>query len=224
MGGSAAAERIGGEFLMANDYLTTDTELTSIADAIRTKGGTSAALIFPVDFVTAINAITTGGGSVTQDQDGYIVLPSTGSGGGGGGTGLVFEQGIYTPTADEQTPTFTFTDAHTSLPFFVGIFDMTETAVPSTGLIQWVLLNYNALFNGTITYGSTTLYGLKPFCTSIGSNMSATSSQITSLTGNETASMSYYLTTTGITPNLTGTRYFLANRNYKWIAAWAPTT
>lgn len=28
----------------------------------------------------------TGGGSVTQDQDGYIVLPSTGGGGGGGAT------------------------------------------------------------------------------------------------------------------------------------------
>lgn len=39
------------------DYLVTDTELTSVADAIRTKGGTSANLSFPTGFVSAINAI-----------------------------------------------------------------------------------------------------------------------------------------------------------------------
>ena len=43
-----------------SDYLVTDTELTSIADAIRTKGGTSATLSFPTEFVSAINAIATG--------------------------------------------------------------------------------------------------------------------------------------------------------------------
>lgn len=39
------------------DYLVTDSELTSIADAIRTKGGTSAALSFPTEFVSAIGDI-----------------------------------------------------------------------------------------------------------------------------------------------------------------------
>ena len=42
------------------DYLTTDTELTSVANAIRTKGGTSASLIYPTGFVTAIEAIISG--------------------------------------------------------------------------------------------------------------------------------------------------------------------
>ena len=41
------------------DYLVTDTELTSIADAIRTKGGTSEPLEFPADFVSAIGDIST---------------------------------------------------------------------------------------------------------------------------------------------------------------------
>lgn len=44
------------------DYLTTDTELTSVANAIRTKGGTSAQLTYPAGFVSAIEAIPTGGG------------------------------------------------------------------------------------------------------------------------------------------------------------------
>ena len=64
------------------DYLTTDTELTSIADAIRTKGGTSAALTYPADFISAINAITTGGTyqskSVSPTESQQTVSPDTG--------------------------------------------------------------------------------------------------------------------------------------------------
>lgn len=45
------------------DYLTTDTELTSVANAIRTKGGTQASLSWPSGFVTAIGNISGGGGS-----------------------------------------------------------------------------------------------------------------------------------------------------------------
>lgn len=43
------------------DYLTTDTELTSVADAIRTKGGTSAALEWPSGYAQAIADIPSGG-------------------------------------------------------------------------------------------------------------------------------------------------------------------
>ena len=45
------------------DYLVTDTELTSVANAIRTKGGTSAQLTFPQGFVDAVGAIPTGAAS-----------------------------------------------------------------------------------------------------------------------------------------------------------------
>ena len=48
---------------MAN-YLATDTDLTAVANAIRTKGGTSAQLTFPHGFVDAIEAISGGGGEV----------------------------------------------------------------------------------------------------------------------------------------------------------------
>lgn len=51
------------------DYLVTDTELTSVADAIRTKGGTSASLAFPTGFVDAIDAISTGGGGAPEESD-----------------------------------------------------------------------------------------------------------------------------------------------------------
>lgn len=41
-------------------YLTTKGEITSIASAIRSKGGTSALLVYPSGFVAAIAAIPTG--------------------------------------------------------------------------------------------------------------------------------------------------------------------
>lgn len=46
-----------------SDYIVTDTELTSVANAIRTKGGTSGSLAFPSGFVSAINDISGGGGT-----------------------------------------------------------------------------------------------------------------------------------------------------------------
>lgn len=54
---------------MAN-YMVTDSELTSIADAIRTKGGTSEQLEFPDGFVDAVGAIS-GGGNDNEIPDGY---------------------------------------------------------------------------------------------------------------------------------------------------------
>lgn len=49
------------------DSTQLDTDLTAVADAIRTKGGTSAQLTFPGGFVDAIDAIETGGGGWTAE-------------------------------------------------------------------------------------------------------------------------------------------------------------
>lgn len=48
------------------DSTLLDADLTSVANAIRTKGGTSAQLAFPADFVSAIAAIT--GGTIYEDS------------------------------------------------------------------------------------------------------------------------------------------------------------
>ena len=45
-----------------SNYIVDGADLTSVANAIRTKGGTSAQLAFPADFVQAIEDIETGGG------------------------------------------------------------------------------------------------------------------------------------------------------------------
>lgn len=48
------------------DSTQLDADLTSVANAIRTKGGTSADLAFPADFVTAIGNISGGGGGALK--------------------------------------------------------------------------------------------------------------------------------------------------------------
>ena len=53
---------------MAN-YVVSDTSLGSVADAIRTKGGTSAPLTYPQGFIDAIDAIS-GGGDEPIPEDG----------------------------------------------------------------------------------------------------------------------------------------------------------
>jgi len=51
-----------------SDYIATSADLTSVANAIRAKGGTSAQLAFPADFVQAIEDIETGGGGLYFDK------------------------------------------------------------------------------------------------------------------------------------------------------------
>lgn len=72
---------------MAN-YLTTDTDLTAVANAIRAKGGTSAQLAFPNGFISAVEAIETAqwteqtvstAGAVTQALSPYVIYHFTGS-------------------------------------------------------------------------------------------------------------------------------------------------
>lgn len=57
MGSSSRIKCKRGEFLMA-EYLTNDTDLKTVADAIRAKGKTTDALSYPDGFVTAIGAIS----------------------------------------------------------------------------------------------------------------------------------------------------------------------
>lgn len=53
MGGGQPAERERGELLMT-DYLVTDTDLTSVADAIRYNTGGTDPLEFPAEFISEI--------------------------------------------------------------------------------------------------------------------------------------------------------------------------
>lgn len=51
------------------EYLTNTADLKAVADAIRAKGGTSEPLVYPDGFVSAIQAIPSGGGSPVAPSD-----------------------------------------------------------------------------------------------------------------------------------------------------------
>ena len=65
---------------MANEYAVNQADLTAVADAIRSKGGTTGKLVFPGGFVSAVSAIQTGtGGGVTvQKKEGICTTNSDG--------------------------------------------------------------------------------------------------------------------------------------------------
>lgn len=59
------------------DSTQLDSDLTSVANAIRTKSGTSASLAFPSDFVQAIADIPTGGGGSSVKYTRYTLTGDT---------------------------------------------------------------------------------------------------------------------------------------------------
>lgn len=70
------------------DSTQLDADLTSVANAIRAKGGTSGALSFPNGFISAVEAIETAqwteqtvstAGAVTQALDPYVIYHFTGA-------------------------------------------------------------------------------------------------------------------------------------------------
>ena len=61
---------------MANEYLVNSSDLTSVADAIREKGETSAQLVFPSGFVSAIENMKGGGADLNFEVVGGTTQPS----------------------------------------------------------------------------------------------------------------------------------------------------
>ena len=114
------------------EYLTNTTDLTKVASAIREKGGTSAPLVYPDGFVTAIQAIQAGtelqiivtvesGATVTATKGSLSV---SGTSVNGKCTLTVPEAGTWSVKATHNgqtsdTKSVTFTDRYTtSLTFF----------------------------------------------------------------------------------------------------------
>ena len=83
------------------EYLTNTTDLKAVADAIRTKAGSTASLAFPDGFVSAVNGIQTGGGGI-----GYkVTFPATATNWKiyGDNSGLLMADGTIKPITDYST-------------------------------------------------------------------------------------------------------------------------
>ena len=115
------------------EYLTNTTDLTKVASAIREKGGTSAPLVYPDGFVTAIQDIQTGtelqivatvasGATVTATKGSLSV---SGTSVNGTCTLIVPEAGTWSVSATlggqtSNTKTVSITDSYAVTLFFVS--------------------------------------------------------------------------------------------------------
>lgn len=169
----------------------------------------------------------TGGGSVTQDQDGFIVLPPDGGGSPSGG-GLEYETGTWTPSEDVARPTISFTDTHTDPPMFVMLSDATGTDD------QTAYSNYGFAYSSFYSYTgqgvpsnetSGRRYALAGYVYRSTGNPAQAVTGITNLTGSTSSAVEYWVSSTGFFPySASESRYWRAGRTYKWVAVWAPTT
>lgn len=177
------------------DYICSDTDLTSIADAIRTKGGTSAELVFPAEFVSAIANIPSGSTFPYEHEVGEFTATSA--------------------QASTDTITISYTGTHSEQPSAIFLWDTTDPTIWATNFIKCLMLFNGKGANvkpdatsGTIwgfyaTYvGSTNFYG---FTVSSGS---FTQAQATNA-----------FSATGMTAKI-NRAYLSQDHVYRWISIW----
>ena len=164
-----------------------------------------------------------GNASVTQDQDGYIVLPVTGS----AVTKFEYESGTWIPSSDTVTAEISFTNTHTEAPFFYAIYDADGNAESVTNTAYMTeYFNFHQLSGKSWDLdGSTEYYGLmsgkyRSSSTALQNNIVNISAPYTDSSESTTAKSRYWATETRIIGYLGSSRYWRANRTYKWIAIW----
>lgn len=127
-----------------------DTDLTSVANAIRTKGGTSAQLAFPAGFVSAVQAIPTGvtptgtkqisiaaNGTTTEDVAAYANAEITVNVQGGGGDYVAVDWIDLSKPTGEIVSNVKFVDSNSGGFVLYGRTGITKyTDLLSTGFPQ----------------------------------------------------------------------------------------
>lgn len=91
------------------EYLTNTADLAAVADAIREKGGTSAALVYPKGFVSAIQTIQ----AAKTEQTKYTIITANGSYTVEPDSGKVLSKVSVLAALPTETWTFTLTDDST---------------------------------------------------------------------------------------------------------------
>ena len=174
------------------DSASLDSKLTQVADAIRTKGNTSADLQFPSGFISAIQAIQTGtelkivvsvtsGATVTATKGSQVV---SGTAVNGTCTLTVPEAGTWSVKATlggqtSGTKSVTFTDRYAvTLPFVSAVLNdndwatIKEVSDKGEGANYWSVGDRKAVtLNGTV--GALTLSNFTTYAFIIGFNHNA---------------------------------------------------
>ena len=218
------------------DSAQLDADLEDVADAIRTKGGTSAALAFPAGFVSAVEAIQTGitpTGTINITQNGTYDVTALAEAvvnvAGGGGSGLEYETGTWTPTSDIAMGEVYFSNAHGTSPVFVFLSDASPySSITGNSNLLFVFVDPYKLFGSGYPYSSSAeRYAALLFLYRSSSSVSSNSLQLSKNSSTEIttdpAYPGYWANSTFFRPySNSSSRYWRSGRTYKWIAVWGP--
>lgn len=167
---------------------------------------------------------TSGGGSVTQDQDGFIVLPPDGGSTPSVG-GLEYETGTIT-IADQSTPyDITLNNVHSSLPIFFVISQVGTSAyashmvTASFSLTESIGAPADENYNNSYGVASVVRVTSSGTFNAGGFRLTAPS---TNTNEDSTSYPRYWATNSRI--RLYASATYQIGGTYEWIAVWAPTT
>lgn len=176
-----------------------------------------------VPVLTTKNITANGTYNASSDSaDGYSSVTVNVSGGGGG---LIYETGTYTPTSDIAKPTISFINTHTASPIYVLMADETGTDASSSSNLFWRYSDFESVLGAGINFGSSTTYGYVDWAVRTSSSFTTSSMRLTTQGSDpsSTTSRAYWASSSGFIPYVNSTsRYWRANRTYKWIAVWKP--
>ena len=173
--------------------------------------------------------VSSSGGYVTQDQDGFIVLPPDGGGSPSVG-GLEYETGTWTPSEDTTRGTVSFSNTHTLPPVMIMMTDTTQTSCEANSNLGFSYLDHYRQAGHGLPYGGIVRYGDAEYMYSTTNNGTSSSAQIFTTSSDSPSdtiktSAGYWAKANEFYPSSgSDSRYWRAGRTYKWIAVWAPTT
>ena len=148
---------------------------------------------------------------------------------GGGTDGLAYETGTYIPTEDIELPTINFSNTHTVPPKFIHFYDATGTYDPTTYTnwqFIWVDSSDTPSNEGETSFRYATAIII--YRTTLQSSFT-NGFQVISRPHQGGDSAGYYYDywvseSSFMAGRPGGSTYWRANRTYKWIAVWAPST
>lgn len=149
----------------------------------------------------------------------------------GGGGGLEYETGTYTPTTDTARPSISFSKSHTDAPVLVALVDSSSASgITSSSNTLFCFFDPYKLFGNGYPYSTSATRYAVAYYSYRSSNGHSSSGVLIQHNSDNTGSSStsytkYWCTNTGFHPySNSSSRYFRANRNYKWIAVWKPAS
>ena len=129
--------------------------------------------------------LTTAGKYLEAD----VILTDVTSGGGG----LEYEEGTWTPSEDVIEPTINFANTHSALPISIVMCDANGTTMAQ---YTNAVFMYTGLYDtfGTVVTSGTDYYGRVNYMRySSGATLSTGGFSLTSMTGNTTTAVSYFV-------------------------------